>query len=78
MKRIFALLLAMARGVDEPADPLYLLSEEFEGAVRPWADSEQRTSFWTMLEDGSNIGFPDLEFDEDKRSTPQGSLQPLG
>ena len=42
-------------GVDEPADPLYLLSEEFEGAVTPWGDSEQRTYFWTLLSDGSLV-----------------------
>ena len=55
LEAALAPVLAMARGVDEPADPLYLLSEEFEGAVIPWGDSEQRTYFWTLLSDGSLV-----------------------
>lgn len=55
LEAALAPVLAMARGVDEPADPLYLLSEEFEVAVTPWGDSEQHTYFWTQLSDGSLV-----------------------
>lgn len=65
-------VLAMARGVDEPADPLYLLSEEFEAAVRPWGDSEQRTSFWTMLSDGSRVS---VSVDHNETGRQNNSLE---
>ena len=61
LEEALAPVLEMCRGAEDlPADPMYLFSEEWAEAIRPWIAREEfrmvtTYRFWTLLTDGTLV-----------------------